>query len=235
MLLGVEGLVADLRHLNPGRPGNKYDLFFTRMEVLIEESLVAADDFYHSTSHMSQWVSIKDLIKKMSARCPEKQDRREKKIVLWHFTATIHVGEPDVPISTGVRGRENIIPKSVTLKELDHDMHKSSLTPNVALRFDIPASTKSFVRGNVYYTVSYSVFQSSTPFRHGVMLCKIIEHVPTILMKYTNGETDQRNTLDPVKVASICLFKELDLDFIIAGIQLISVLAIINIQSVHPF
>ena len=132
----------------------------------------------------------------------------------------IHIGEPNAPVSTGVRGSESIIPKLVTLEALNHDTHKSSLTPNVALWCDIPTSTdKSFVRGYVYYTVSDSVFQSSSPFRHGVMLCKIIEeleHVPPILMKYTDGGTDQRNTLVSVNVASICLFKELDLDFMIA-------------------
>lgn len=32
MFLGAEGLIADLRHLNPGRPGNKYDDFFKHME-----------------------------------------------------------------------------------------------------------------------------------------------------------------------------------------------------------
>ena len=37
----------------------------------------------------------------------------------------IHVGEPDALVSTGVRGRESITPKSVTLEGLDHDMHKS--------------------------------------------------------------------------------------------------------------
>ena len=41
IFLGAEGLVANLRHLNPGRPGNKYDAFFTHMAVLIEESLVS--------------------------------------------------------------------------------------------------------------------------------------------------------------------------------------------------
>ena len=71
----------------------------------------------------------------------------------------IHVGEPDAPVWTGVRGRESIIPKSVTLEALDNEMHKSSLTPNVALQCEIPASTdKSFVRGNDYYTVSDSIF-----------------------------------------------------------------------------
>ena len=47
------------------------------------------------------------------------------------------------------------------------------------------------------------------------MLCKIIkefEHVPPILMKYTDSGTDRRDTLESVKVASICLLKELQLD-----------------------
>ena len=43
--------------------------FFTH--TLIEESLIAADDRRHSASHLSQWVSIKDLIKKASARSTE--------------------------------------------------------------------------------------------------------------------------------------------------------------------
>ena len=123
-------------------------------------------------------------------------------------------------MSTGLRGSESITPKLVTLEALDHDIHKSPLTPNVALRCNIPASTdKSFVRGYNYYTVSDSIFQSSSPFRHGVILCKIIkelEHVPPILMKYTDVGTDQRNTLVSFNVASIYLFKELDLDFMIA-------------------
>ena len=100
----------------------------------------------------------------------------------------IHVKESNAPVSTGGRGRESITPKSVTFEALDHDMHRSSLTPNVALRCDIPASPdKFFVKGNVYYTASDSVFQSLSPFRHGRMLCKIVkelEHVPPTLMKY---------------------------------------------------
>ena len=36
-------------------------------------------------------------------------------------------------------------------------------------------------------------------------------------MKYTDGGTDQRNTLESVKIASICLFKELNLDFMIVA------------------
>ena len=273
--------MTDLRHPNPGRPGNKYDVFFIHMEALIEESLVAADDRHHGTSHMSQWVSIKDLIKKTSVRCPEntpipskdflrlqfipknsytrsalnftsrlqvqhKIQRRqlraahpddhyctdlfkyfkvkavEEKDPVMTFCSydksKIHVGEPNAPVSTVVRGHKSIAPKLVTLEAFDHE---SSLTPDVAFRCDIPASTdKTFVKGNVNYTISDSVFRSSSPLRHGVILCKIIkelEHVQPILMKYTDGRTDQRNTLESVKVASICLFQELNLDFKIAA------------------
>ena len=59
MFLGAKGLVADLRHLNPRRTGNKYSMFFTHMETLIEESLDATDDRRHCASHVSvsvyQW------------------------------------------------------------------------------------------------------------------------------------------------------------------------------------
>ena len=36
-------------------------------------------------------------------------------------------------------------------------------------------------------------------------------------MKYTDGETDQRNKLESVKVVPNCLFKELDSDFMIVA------------------
>ena len=67
MLIGSERLVANLRHLNPGRPWDKYDVFFTHMKAFIEESFVAADDRRHGASQMSQRVSIENLIKKTSA------------------------------------------------------------------------------------------------------------------------------------------------------------------------
>ena len=76
---------AGLRHLNPGRLGNKYDVFFTHMEAWIGESLVAADDGRHGASNMSQWVSIKDLIKKTSARCPENTPVPSKNLVRLQF------------------------------------------------------------------------------------------------------------------------------------------------------
>ena len=106
------------------------------------------------------------------------------------------------------------------LEALDHDLFKSSLTPNVVFQCTIPENVEKFVREQVHVSVSDSVFQASSPFRHGVMLSKIyktLSNKPSVLLKYTDGGTDQRNTLESIKVATICLFKEHDLDMTITG------------------
>lgn len=47
-----------------------------------------------------------------------------------------------------------------------------------------------------------TLFQVASPFRHNASLAKLIsdtqETVPPILIKYTDGGTDQRNTLESV-------------------------------------
>lgn len=98
-------------------------------------------------------------------------------------------------------------------------MTKSSVTPSVVLHCEVPDTIdKSFVRGKVTTVVNDSVFQGASPFRHSAILCKImkeLEVMPPIMMKFTDGGTDQRNTLESVKCAAICLFKELNLDMLI--------------------
>ena len=97
-------------------------------------------------------------------------------------------------------------------------MTSSSLTPSVYLQCAIPISPdKSFVRGKVTTIINDSVFQTSSPFRHTAALIKMLHHQDQIkvLMKFSDGGTDQRNTLEAVKCASICLFKELNLDMLI--------------------
>ena len=59
----------------------------------------------------------------------------------------------------------------------------------------------SISRGKVTVCVNDSVFQSS-PFRHAVSIIKALEqkeNVPFALLKFTDGGTDQRNTLGIVK------------------------------------
>lgn len=61
IFLGETGLLPDLRKLNPGRPSGQYDLFFEKLGEMSEE-YTAADDKRHNISHMSEILSIKDLI-----------------------------------------------------------------------------------------------------------------------------------------------------------------------------
>ena len=135
----------------------------------------------------------------------------------------IKIEEPGAPILTGVRGKSSIAPSSTTLVAVDHDIGKGSLTPSVVLNVKLkenPSANDSFVRGKVTTSINDSVFQPSCPFRHAAMLAKILEkeeQIPSVLFKYTDGGTDQRNTLEAVKCANICLFFEFQFEMVIAA------------------
>lgn len=133
--------------------------------------------------------------------------------------AKVPIGKPGLPVSTGVRGKKTIAPVSSTFSAADHDMTRASLTPSVLLHCDVPDSTdQSFVCGQVVTCINDSVFQSSNPFRHGVMMCKAMKDSNAkFILKYSDGGTDQRNTLEQVQCSLICIFKELGLDMLVAG------------------
>ena len=58
----------------------------------------------------------------------------------------IPLGEPDNPVSTGVRGKSSLAPSSTTLSALDHDVSsKSRLTPSVILHPNIPDQVEVLV------------------------------------------------------------------------------------------
>jgi hypothetical protein len=60
--------------------------------------------------------------------------------------------------------------------------------------------------------------QTSNPFRHAAALCTILkrqENLPKLFLKFFDGGTDQRNTLEAVKCATNCVFRELNLDMIV--------------------
>ena len=85
------------------------------------------------------------------------------------------------------------------------------------LRCDIPeSSAKFFVRGKVTTVVNDAVFQLSNPFRHAAIIVKLAEQDESkVMMKFTDGSTDQRNNLESVKCANICICKELNLDLLV--------------------
>ena len=280
VFLGEEGLLADLRHLNPGRPSGRYDVFFEHLSKLVEE-VTAADERRHNTCHLSEWISLSDLIQLAEKKCPENTPIPSKSLVRLQFSpknpyaktatsftskidvqykiqrrqlrlshpdqhycaalfkymkekavelgnqcctmvccddkAKVAFGEPGFAISTGVRGKQTIAPTSTTMIAGDHDMGKASLTPSVVLNVDAPENaSESFVRGQVSVIVNDSVFQGSTPFRHAVALSKVVPLNDTkILLKYSDGGTDHRTTLEAVRCAAICIFKEYNLDMLI--------------------
>ena len=80
MIQGEPGLITDLRHFNPGRPSDYFDVFFQKMIGLVE-SHTAADDRRHGEAHMSQYISLEDLIKQVADLCPENTPIPSKALV----------------------------------------------------------------------------------------------------------------------------------------------------------
>ena len=62
-------LVVDLQHLNKGRPGDNFKVFFDTMETKIDE-ISAADERRHGVAHLSNFISLRDLIEQITKNCP---------------------------------------------------------------------------------------------------------------------------------------------------------------------
>ena len=139
--------------------------------------------------------------------------------------ATVPVGEPDCPISTGVRGHnQSLVPlNGPTLLALDHDFHVHGIVPSVAFFVDIPENPKdSFFNGQAFVTNKYKVTEPSSPLRHATETCYLIQthdngasSSKPILVIVSDGGPDHRVTYGSVKVSAIALFRALDLDMLI--------------------
>ena len=57
-------LIVDLRHLNQGRPSDTFQLFFDELVKYVEE-ITAADERRHGIAHMSEFLSIRDMIEQV--------------------------------------------------------------------------------------------------------------------------------------------------------------------------
>ncbi|XP_045159314.2 uncharacterized protein LOC123524857 [Mercenaria mercenaria] len=154
--------------------------------------------------------------------------REESLFICLDDKAIVPVGDPGVPISTGVRGHNKVMTPASgpELVAADHDFHVAGLVPSVVLVTEAPSSSNdSFFTGKVYVTTKDKVFQSSHPFRHTTELIRILrEHhssdnvnleVP-ILCMMTDGGPDHRVTYESVKASLVQLLMQLDLDMLIA-------------------
>ena len=62
-------LIVDLRNLNSGRPGDTFQVFFDELAKYVEE-ITAADERHHGVAHMSEFLSLRDMIERVSERVP---------------------------------------------------------------------------------------------------------------------------------------------------------------------
>ncbi|KAK6177156.1 hypothetical protein SNE40_015315 [Patella caerulea] len=145
--------------------------------------------------------------------------------------AIVPIGEPGLPVSTGVRPHNHsLAPKSgPSISALDHDYNVCGAIPSVTFKCDIlEAASSSFFNGIAFVTVKDKVFSPSNAIRHGCETTNILrthysqddtqvnaEH--PILIMYTDGGPDHRTTFGSVQIAAICMFMWLDLDFLITA------------------
>lgn len=141
--------------------------------------------------------------------------------------AVVPVGEPDCPISTGVRGhnRSLVSLDGPQLLALDHDFHVHGIIPSVAFFVSIPEKpSDSFFTGQAVVTNKDKVTQQSSALRHATELTSIVRtHYGTsgrsaakpIMVVVSDGGPDHRVTFGSVKVANLCLFQALDLDMLV--------------------
>ena len=139
----------------------------------------------------------------------------------------VPVGEPNCPISTGVRGHNrSLVPATgPQLQALDHDFHLHGIVPSVAFVIDIPERVSdTFYRGHAYVTSKDKVTQPSHALRHATELTELVltrysddghAAAQPIAIIVSDGGPDHRVTFGSVKVSSLTLFCALDLDMLI--------------------
>ena len=91
--------------------------------------------------------------------------------------AIVPIGEPDLPVSTGVWGHHrSLVPASgSSVMGLDHDFHVHDIVPSVALFVSIPNDVHGeFYKGSVVVILKDQVTQPSNSFRHATELAAIV-------------------------------------------------------------
>ena len=69
-LQGEPGIIVDLRTLNSGRPGDNFEVFFSKMQEAVND-VTASDDRRLGLAHLSEWISLEDLVEQVKSKCPE--------------------------------------------------------------------------------------------------------------------------------------------------------------------
>ena len=130
----------------------------------------------------------------------------------------IKCGEPGYPVAAVERGRQVLVAVDRTFMVADHDFTKARIVPSVSLVCDIPAMEESFYRGKVFTCLKDGIFQPSSPFRHSAELYNLLKMInpKPVLCLYSDGGPDHRVTYLSVQLSLICLFRSLNLDYLVA-------------------
>ena len=131
------------------------------------------------------------------------------------------IGEPGLPVAAIDRGKRVIVSLDKKFAVADHDHTKCSIIPSVILSCTIPNSLDdSFYRGRVYVGIKDAVFEPSSPLRHATELHSVLksqdEISKPILLIYSDGGPDHNLTFLATQISYICLFLNMDLDFLSA-------------------
>jgi len=139
----------------------------------------------------------------------------------------VPVGEPNCPVSTGVRGHNHsLVPlEGPQLQALDHDFHLHGVVPSVTFVVDLPDDVSgSFFRGHAFVTNKDKITQPSNALRHATEITNLLRThfsedgrtcAMPLLLIVSDGGPDHRVTFGSVKVSSLTLFCALELDMLI--------------------
>ena len=133
----------------------------------------------------------------------------------------VPTGEPGNPVGTNVRAMAPAVTLlSVRLLMMDHSWHRASITPTVTLASDVAHAfdTGKWRRGQVVVSLKDSVLEPSSAFRNAAELATTILALcakPIIVVKRTDGGSEQNTTFGSVQLADVALWKKTGADLLI--------------------
>ena len=132
----------------------------------------------------------------------------------------IKVGDPGSPLAAVERGKRVLANSNVTFEASDHDFSKFGLIPPLVVDI-LTEISDSWYHGHVNVTLNDAAFEPSSPLRHACELVDLLRSQNVtekpILCNYTDGGSDHRLTFLSVKLALVCLYLLLDLDYLLAA------------------
>ena len=112
----------------------------------------------------------------------------------------------------------------ILVQSADHDFAAITLVPTVVMIHDLPPKIdQSWYRGQPYIYVKITATEPSSALRNSVGIENALikkygtkEHIPPIVIIYTDGGPEHRTNFLSVEIAVIALQKSLNSDMIIA-------------------